>query len=451
MSPGSDLQGRLQTAVLRALVLEGKTRFSRSLFEASFSTREVDPRRKPKNAQKPYHLVESESSFLRTGEPQGSYSDRPDKLHSRIDDKVNRLPDRLALLFEDVSLLDNPPFSEREVMADTVAGEELSYFTPERWGDAWLDLMDIPPQRDLTEAFTPGSSPSHTPAGEFGRKLGKLWSSLMLYPSDIPPQRLWLDAIQGFIDGLYLENPELAGEDRPEQRREFIERLVDEIEARALKKIDTRAQAEEEWFNDWKARNKSFRQSREKVTKILENEGIAPVYVSNYVYSELTDSSHEHFTETDTEVDDEINPEAVREFIEAEQLRAKAAILERLYDDAALLREKSGRGPEPTAILKAVYRREGTSSVEIAQACTREEHQAGVTETAQDMAGHKNPDDRPGKVWAEFPLLEGTPEGWTLTTYGRLLARHMFDGHLGINASDITDDHVKLLAPRLEY
>lgn len=123
----------------------------------------------------------------------------------------------------------------------------------------------------------------------------------------------------------------------------------------------------------------------------------------------------------------------------------------KLSDDAEAIREKSGKGPDPDAILETIYRGEGYSSLEIAKQCTKREHQPGVTETATDMAGQKDPDDRPGRVWNEIPILEGDPEGWSLTTYGCLLAEHMFDGHLGYEVSDLTDDHIELLDPVLEY
>lgn len=412
--------------------------------------REPDPRRTPQNAQKPYHLVESEFSFLRSGEPAGSYQNRPDKLYSRVEEKVQQLPDRLALLFEDVSLLDKPPYSEQEPTFDVADGEEWGYFTPEQWHGAWWALMvemGAFPEEDLSDAFGYRSIHSHNPAGEFGRQLGQLWASLMLYPQDIPPERLWIDAIQGFIDGLYLDNPDLGGRDRPQERREFVETLVDEIDTRAMEKIDSEAEEEEDWFDDWKAGNQSIQQTQEKVDEILEDEGIDPVYIGNYVHFEFTDRLREH---SPTGLEEEITAPAVRELIEEEQLRAKSAILAKLYDDATDIRKRSGKGPEPTAILKTIYRDEGASSLEIAKKRTRREHQSGVTETAADLAGQKNPDDRQPRVWDEFPILEGDPDEWTLTTYGRLLARHMFEDHLGLGVRDLTDEHVNLLAPTVD-
>lgn len=449
MSSEIELQSRLQTAVQRALILNGKTRISRTLYESSFSLQEPDPRRKPQNAQRPYHLVESEYSFLNTGEPPGSYQDRPDKLHSRVEDKVNRLPDRIELLLEDISMLSEPPFSEREALFDVSDGDEYGYFTAEQWGDAWLDLMGIYPQEDLTDVFSDRSSSYHNPAGEFGQKLGRLWASLMLYPENISPQQLWIDAVKGFVDGLYLNNPHLGERARPQQRRKFIETLVDEVETWAMEEIDTKAKSEQEWFDEWKDRDKIDRKTRKRITKILENEGIDPVYVRNYIYFELTD--HLRQRPSKSSIEDEITPDIVVKLVEEEQLRAKAAIMAKLSDDAEAIREKSGKGPDPDAILETIYRGEGYSSLEIAKQCTKREHQPGVTETATDMAGQKDPDDRPGRVWNEIPILEGDPEGWSLTTYGCLLAEHMFDGHLGYEVSDLTDDHIELLDPVLEY
>ncbi|WP_433631154.1 hypothetical protein [Halomicrococcus sp. NG-SE-24] len=67
------------------------------------------------------------------------------------------------------------------------------------------------------------------------------------------------------------------------------------------------------------------------------------------------------------------------------------------------------------------------------------------------MAGQKNPDDRPGTVWDEIPLIEEDREEGELTAYGRLLAESMFDERYGLGGSDLTDDDVERLTPALEY
>lgn len=446
MAPEEEIRPQVQVAVRRALGLEAATRISRGLYEASMSARSPDSRRKPQNSQKPYHLVENEAAFLRTGELSGSYRNRPDKLHSRIEDKAGQLPDRLALLFEDVSLLAHPPFSDREAGFDAADGGEGGYFTAEQWGDAWLDLMEIHPEEDLGDVFSSRSIYSHNPAGRFGRKLGELWAAVMLYPVDVPPQRLWIDAIQGFIDGLYLDNPRFGRSERPQARREFIETLADEVETWGMERIDAAAQSEQEWFDQRRERNQVERRIREELSEMLEEEGIDPMYVLNYVQFEFAEPLRRGSRGSD-QGDAEITPKALRAFIEGEQLQAKAAILAELDDDAQAIREKTGRGPAPTAILEAIYRSEGASSLEIARECTRREHQASVTETARDMAGEREPADRPGKVWVDRPLLAGDPSGWTLTDYGRLLAEHLFDGHHGLGVRELTEAHVERLAP----
>lgn len=458
MSPADDLRSNLVNAAHRALIVEAKLRISRNLYEVSFTPSQPDPRRKPQNAQKPLHLVESEYEYLKTGEATGSYKNRPDKLESRIKEKTNLLPKRLELLFEDVSELENPsypllggpddPFIPPELLDDK-DGEEKGYITPDQWGDAWLDLMEIHPQTDLNDAFAHhGLNFGYTPAGEFAKKLGQLWFNLMFYPPDVSQESLWIDAIWGFVDGLYLSNYRI--DERPQRQREFVNQLVDELETRASARIAHVESGEQEQFESMKAYEESMQRAREEVTHILEEEGIDPLYVRNFVVDELIDSRRMHNPHTDFNFEEQFSRGDVVDLIEREHLREKAVIKARLYRDSKAVREKSGKGPEPDDILKTVYQNEGASSLEIAKQCTKRKHQGAVTESAADLAGNKDPDERPGKVWDDLPILEGRADGWDLTIYGGLLAEHMFGSHLGIGIRDITEKHVQLLVPKLE-
>jgi len=458
MPSAEDLHSRLATAAHRALIAESKLRISRNLYESSFSTNKPDPRRKPQNAQKPLHLVESEYEYLKTGEATGSYSDRTDKLESRIEEKANLLPKRLELLFQDVSELENPsypmwggpddPFAPPG-LSENETRKEKGYITPDQWGNAWLDLMQIHPQTDLNDAFAHHRlNFGHTPAGEFGEKLGRLWAKLMFYPPDVSQESLWIDAIWGFVKGLYLDNHRI--DERPQRQQEFVDQLVDELETRATARIDDVKAEEQEQFDSMMAHRESRQQAREEVTDILEQEGIDPLHVRNYVVEELTNSHRMHGLRTDFDFEEQFSTEEVLDLVEREQLREKALIQARLYKDSKAVREKSGKGFAPDEMLRAIYHNEGASSLEIAKQCSKPEHQGGVTETAADMAGKKDPDERSGKVWDDMPILEGGADGWTLTTYGGLLAEDMFGGHLGIGVRDITDEHVQLLVEKLE-
>lgn len=358
-------------------------------------------------------LTDAQYQYLTTGELTGSYADRPDKLEARISDTLALLPRRFELLFEDIGAL-----------------SRNYYFETDEWEEAWIDLMNLHRQEPIQGQFEfDPTFRDASQAAKFGQEIGRMVERVMKTPRGTSTVDIWTDLVDGFIEGLCFGLYHERQTDTEDFRREILDSILSTVEARHA----SRARAFEAYrqadLEDRAAHEQAWDSKLREILAILEEQALvgdewrnrdAGPRVDSIAYWLASAIYWEMYPEqgmSPAAIDELVTPEAVMDVVRTRELETLLALRGLIQDDIERLREKSGRGPSPTALLEEIFENGPGSSGELA-ARLDDDRVAGITETARDLAGTRDPSASPRDVWTERPLLTGDTDSWDTTPYG---------------------------------
>lgn len=356
-----------------------------------------------------YRLTDRERNYILNGD---SGTDRPSRLMSNIRTKRNRLPERFRELFLDIEYL-----------------EPGGYFEPQEWETQWKRLMGVSSAGSVDREFV-----------QFGRKLGIMTRRLNLYPENSLESDVWAGLIFGFIDGLCFHN----WDDHPRHRNQFMESLLEKITRRSESDFDDRASEEEEWFSQWKGRQQVADESAQKITEILESEGIdRPRSIALSVCSILRNG-------TDELEPKKITSDKVMDTVETHELVRRRDLRIMILNDIEELESYSWDDLSSLEFLEhAPHPLEPASSRDIANELgSPQEYLSKVVKLGLFLMGEEQID---GEVWDGLPVIEsvgsedtyGNRE-WILTDYGKALrAIYLDQSHSfrSLEGKEFTQEH----------
>jgi hypothetical protein len=366
-----------------------------------------------------YRLTETEKEYLRDT---GRYNS---DIEQRIENKFQILPSRFQDLIEDVSLM-----------------YQFGYFDKEDAELIWEDFqtMNHSPNGKL-ERVTLRQSSSIDSNGrvtdlqttETVNELGHLFGSLFhMLMTAAPDDRPWTDLLRG-INLFYVTVPD--GD--PTDKLRNLEKIskFDALEQRAPTKdssteirVGTDSDSEYE-YSIYKKEELTRLDSL--IADVLKDNGIEP-------NGPLIESLQSSINSVDTNtvlVDTDDHREAIEtelgRLLERTELR-KAIRLHKIMESDIESITKKWRGPDRNKIIKAALKQkiknptgsEKMESWEIASALDEENSDNLVTTALKKMA--KESDDP--QLWTQYPLYEKQGDGWTLTPYGELCGRYLVNG-----------------------
>lgn len=405
-------------------------------------------------APKSYELSEKEQSYLEDGTAPGSY--RPHELENRIEEKVERLPDRFRALFDDIELLNRGYFDS----GDQASSERYLPLATDSGYHAWLDLMgfDEPQTKQaIVDEFSYTREGHGSAPARFGAHLGQMVNRLMRWPDfgGIEEEDIVADLVWGFLRGLTFDN---------RAARDVTEDVVRDETADILQQLHDRAEIYAEstgdpsnltnFFSRMNKRRELREQMARRVGDILMGRtsgGTCPVF------SELVERDHDsgdtagglfyevvdHLADKHLENDDPVRStgqwfafckehEPLAEFdveeylteqrvlsIVQERRLVERVLLRKILDaDAEVLAEKSWRGVSASRLLPVIIDEESISSKALAKTLETSDYEGSVTGLAKQLAGQ---DSWPEgvTVFVDRPLLHGDASGWQPTRYGR--------------------------------
>ena len=362
-------------------------------------------------------MSEDTKKYIETGETEHS-SYREFEFVDNIEKKIDRLPDRLELLYEDVELLKN---------ADRAAEMDVDR---DKFRDCWLRIIGADDgfydsYEELYE-YSAADEDLRPSSGlvEFGRSLGCMANNLYMMNERKLSER-W-DIVWGFIDGLCISRGESF--ENATHRREVMDALIEFLEDRTEEeaKIDRLLSSEKR-----RARRNRKEAERKIVTVLEDVEGeINPIWIREAIEERKTQDGEtppEWYADEDWDVDEDITEEDIKKVIEEEEVKDKVHVLNKSREDIGELDGTEWRGVEAIELIRAVHRADkGRVSSEV---INREIHDLRSHYSDKNRKDYsrqipKLAEDLTGDDWFR-PIFKETEGRWELTAYGKLVASRL--------------------------
>lgn len=409
-------------------------------------------------------LSHSQYQYLKDGTVPESYVEdgtkRTDKLEKQVRERLELLPLRFEILFEDVGLLsEGGSKGSIEKRSDA-------------WIGCWLRLLDLEIGEEMTEdelieQLTYSGPQTNSAPEQFGNEVGTLlWNLFAFEPEGVDLQEILSNLLWGVIEGVGkgfttdIEDP-----------KEGVTSLL-EFKSEAAEEFQRRARVESEYGERFLAHVQSIDEDKadavfKHICDLLLEEGQVPEsmlsgdHEGQATGKDLSDPPRPWFVRrlgrlVEAEnprlkdwkyggdvggwsLQDNIDAELVGELVEEHRLIEKQRLLDQLSDDVTRIEAKVGKGPTATQILSIVAEAAKPISAEdIAdELATAKDWQSGVTELARDLAGQRDPEEYPERdIWTDRPLLEETSDRWETTTYGDALFHRLATSGEGARTLD---------------
>lgn len=469
----------------------------------------TDIMKEHRSSKRLLRLSEAEYRYLKNGDVADGYierggRERTDKLENQVEKKVELLPERFEILFEDVEQLHSGRFeSEHDGIVEINESEvdehpkpaEYEHYCPldtDAGFDAWLSLMGFeekPTKREVRNSLTYSVVDRGSAPADFGAKLGLMAHRLMRWPDQdsVENEDLEADLIWGFLEGLCFKwrragdlTPELVEEtateilDRMEQRIELAAEIwrerqewvrsggLKEIARRSMWGDEKRAMANR--VNDILAARDvtSGREVGPEYGERLSGEkgdeearlcyNIVDYLINYHIESDgrigtvgqMQEFKEKYGPREDFDVDSLVTEKVVEQIIEEKRPREQAQLMELVKEDTQRLREKHRRrGVSATNVLEEIAEaNQRLTSSEIGNQLGA--YVGNVTRVAKDLAGVDCEGREQYEVWIDRPLIEGNPGGWQLTNYGEAVYGRLKDSERpwGLVSTTIPDEVV---------
>jgi len=267
----------------------------------------------------PYRLIKTERHFAERGEVPPDSSWRPSQLEDNVVEKVELLPQRFETLLDDIELL-----------------YENGYLGPEHFGDALLELFEIKEDDDLASQFTysvTGRQLKNSGSVEFGRKLGRMVSQLLLFPTGLERDEVRADVVWGFMEGI--------GGYRAPEDGSFTAKCTERHQRRIKRKAEHKPPVED--IKQLRERlTKQRERERNQIREILNARGVEPTnLIIDRVRHDLFDregmnSPVRRMAGMDTLEEGDTTPERVGEILKKGRWEEKQAAMNYLQDGAEI-------------------------------------------------------------------------------------------------------------------
>ena len=379
-----------------------------------------DPSQGPEAGTNP--LSESERKYLETG-GLGSYTHS--NIVERIESKMNELPDRINSLHRDVELISKGDPNAYGVDADPSARSDPKFFTMDRWGGGWLELMGFEDEQtsktELIQALQhhppAGKSPRSAPA-DFGMKLGQLARRLMLCPNlpdgTITPKQIYQEVVWGFVRGCYLDN--LQAFAPREHWYEAGDELATMIEHRTQEMGDLKANQRKDIQSSVESIQR-LPEILEHIDKILKDNGLQGDWLKERIKNLMLEHYDiEELLSRDEPVSELFPETEVIELVEKHQIEQHHVLRKHLISDVDQLRSQSYQGLNAETVFETIFSSAPKSNREIRNELDLQARDTRPAKIAKDLTG---------RGWDSVPLLTETEDGWQLTDYGRALGHIM--------------------------
>lgn len=436
-----------------------------------------------RSTRKLMRLSEVEYRYLRYGTFTDGYIEREnqkrtDKVEKQIEDRVELLPDRFEMLFEDIELLYQGRFKSDKDGGDVQGDEpepndypkpaEGSLYSPldtESGFNAWLMLLgldDHSTKQEVIDALTYSEAGSESASADFGAKLGLMAYRIMgkPEPEHVEYDDIVADLIWGFMKGLCFDGLK-SGDLTPELVEETSIEMIERIEQRTELAVENK-RSQLETQNSEVARylfRSPWRDVKDemanRVNDLLSNQGITtgrqlnlknqktlPVNAEDddvkLCYA-VVDHLIDHHIDSDSrmgteghlrdfkdkygpleefEIDAVVTEDLINHLLEEKRLREQIQLINFIERDIERLRKKRYRGVEAYDVFKEIAETNGqlTSSMIGSRLST---YQGSITRVAKDLAGLDCESREQSEVWIDKPLLKGDSGGWETTNYGK--------------------------------
>ncbi|GAA0214757.1 hypothetical protein GCM10009000_031950 [Halobacterium noricense] len=352
-------------------------------------------------SSKPYHLINYEKAYAETGSAPEESSYRDHELRNRVQDKADRMDDRLLSLWEDVTSVNIHP--------------------------------DVSIKTD------------RSPRG-LGELIGELVSNL-LTDNTLDSHS---DFLSGVIEGLDSGAPHdhVTKSTGMEARTELLERTRE----KTTEQLDRQVKVTEEWFDGYINKDRNTREAREYIQEVLENNDFcSSKFVVQQIQFELLDGRDNRRQEA-WDATSALSETSILEVVERKSLEERAKLRRQIEEDVKNLHSKR-RGQSRREVFEYVATQTDEQPIhtnDFVRAGKRLGDRSVVVTILNDLAGKTGRRERGhDKVRSANPLLERVNgDKWQTTAYGDIIADWLFEEGLGL--SDTTREEEVAVAKELE-
>lgn len=402
---------QLQKGHRIAMCVFDSARISQDLNEVSeepFKYEQIRASRKPlRLSEKEFKYLELKNDIEEKSIP-NDWGYRPHEIENQLDEKLELLPYRFRLLADDIHSLN-----------------QYNLFNSEHWIAQLDELGFQASQSTMSTANYNGGEIDRYKYGSIGEMFG-LISHRITHAADNETGDE-VDMILGFIEGLLFAHDIDA---RVHTRKSIFPNVIEALKTRSEELVEQFTSNERD-ANEWyQTQTEEREQELRYLSDVIEQYEIVPEQSSENVASSVKFQLESHERSVNQDNANIIENITAKEVIETviEESLVEARQFENIsYEHWERLEQKSGRGPDPKDILLFLDENGDSSSREIADELSQVEGSdrdwtAGVTESARDLAGQRSIDEHPEReIWSNHPLLNGNPDSWSLTSFGKAL------------------------------
>ncbi|WP_338756338.1 hypothetical protein V9T20_02355 [Halobacterium salinarum] len=342
-------------------------------------------------SSKPYHLINYEKEYAMTGSAPEDSSYRDHELRSRVQDKADRIDDRLTSLSDDVN--------------------SISLLS-----DVTINTLRSP--------------------RELGNLIGEIVSDLLV-DNDLDSHS---DFLSGVIEGLDSVAPhdhvtKSAGR---EHRTELLERTQE----KTTKQLNQQVEGTEEWWDDNTTKERNTQDAREFIQRVLEhNDLCSSDFVIQQVQFEMLDG-REGRRQEEWNPKDALSEASILEIVDRESLEERAKLRRQIGEDMKNLQSER-RGQSRQDVFEYIATRKEEQPIhtdDFVRAGQKLGDRSVVVTILNDLAGETG--RREGgydQVRSANPLLRRIDDNeWETTAYGDIIADWLFGE--GLRLPDTTKE-----------